>query len=101
MLLEQALLSSSKYCLVTIYADDWKSIFGDPTKFLFGLMTVVFHLILLLEHLVYRSNNKSTDEKKSDDEKGVEMSSEKDEKVSSDKHSVDENSVGVSLEEHS
>ena len=66
--------------LLMIYADDWKSIFGDPTKFLFGLMTVIFHLILLLQHLLYRSNNKSID-----DEESV--------KVSSDKHTV-----GIKLE---
>ena len=37
--------------------DDWKSIFGDPTKFGFGVMTVLFDFILLLQRVFYRNSN--------------------------------------------
>lgn len=51
--------------LFVLYADDWKSIFGDPTKFGFGALTVFFALILLFQHMLYRSNN--SDKKSSRD----------------------------------
>lgn len=46
----------------TALADDWKSIFGDPTKFGFGAMTVIFDLILLFQQLLYRGKSKNTKE---------------------------------------
>lgn len=34
------------------HADDWGSIFGDPTKFGFGLVTVVFEVLHYFQHYV-------------------------------------------------
>ena len=33
-------------------ADDWKSIFGDPTKFGYGLITVGFPAFHLFQHFI-------------------------------------------------
>lgn len=33
-------------------SDDWKSIFGDPTKFGLGMISILFDLIFLLQHFV-------------------------------------------------
>ena len=33
-------------------SDDWKSIFGDPTKFGLGMISILFDLIFLLQHYV-------------------------------------------------
>lgn len=32
--------------------DDWKSIFGDPTKFGLGAFSIVFDLLFMLQHYV-------------------------------------------------
>ena len=32
--------------------DDWKSIFGNPTKFGLGLITILFDLIFMLQHYI-------------------------------------------------
>ncbi len=38
-------------------ADDWDSIFGDPTKFGLGLFSVLFDLLFAVQHYVlYRSS---------------------------------------------
>ena len=40
----------------TLHADDWKSIFGDPTKFGFGLITLGFEVVHFCQHYVlYRA----------------------------------------------
>ena len=52
--------SSLDSLLLQCYTDDWKSIFGDPTKFGFGILTVIFAALLLLQHLLYRSNSNAT-----------------------------------------
>lgn len=38
--------------LITHLADDWTSIFGDPTKFLLGAFSVGFDLLFMLQHYV-------------------------------------------------
>ena len=38
--------------IVLISSDDWKSIFGDPTKFGLGMISILFDLIFLLQHCV-------------------------------------------------
>ena len=35
-----------------IDADDWKSIFGDPTKFGLGAFSILFDLLFMLQHYV-------------------------------------------------
>ena len=37
---------------ISISLDDWKSIFGDPTKFGLGMISILFDLIFLLQHCV-------------------------------------------------
>ena len=37
---------------IAFHADDWKSIFGDPTKFGLGLITLGFNIVHLLQHYV-------------------------------------------------
>lgn len=41
-----------KYKLYYIL-DDWKSIFGDPTKFGLGLFSVLFDVFFILQHYVF------------------------------------------------
>ncbi len=48
------------------YTDDWKSIFGDPTKFGFGALTVFFDVILLFQHVLYRGKNVSETDKRTE-----------------------------------
>jgi hypothetical protein len=39
-------------------ADDWVSIFGDPTKFGLGLFSVIFDIFFIVQHYVlYRHTN--------------------------------------------
>ena len=33
-------------------ADDWKSIFGDPTKFGLGVLSIAFDLVFMFQHYV-------------------------------------------------
>ena len=45
--------------LVLILVDDWKSIFGDPTKFGLGVFSIFFDVIFMFQHYVlYRSSRK-------------------------------------------
>ena len=47
----------SDTCVVTFAADDWGSIFGDPTKFGLGFFSILFDLLFMLQHYVlYRSS---------------------------------------------
>ena len=40
---------------LALHTDDWESIFGDPTKFGYGLITVGFEIIHFLQHyVIYR-----------------------------------------------
>lgn len=39
-------------CILSMSSDDWKSIFGDPTKFGLGMISILFDLIFLLQHYV-------------------------------------------------
>ena len=39
-------------CVLTVIADDWKSIFGDPTKFGLGALSIIFDLIFMFQHYV-------------------------------------------------
>ena len=32
--------------------DDWKSIFGDPTKFGLGLFSILFDVVFMFQHYV-------------------------------------------------
>jgi len=42
--------------------DDWKSIFGDPTKFGLGAFSVFFDVIFMFQHYVlYRKSNPKSD----------------------------------------
>lgn len=34
------------------YVDDWKSIFGDPTKFGLGVFSICFDLLFMFQHYV-------------------------------------------------
>ena len=44
------------------FLDDWKSIFGDPTKFGLGLFSVCFDLLFVLQHyILYRHPPASKD----------------------------------------
>ena len=36
--------------------DDWTSIFGDPTKFGLGIITILFDLTFMLQHYVLYRN---------------------------------------------
>lgn len=38
--------------MLSLSSDDWKSIFGDPTKFGLGMISILFDLIFLLQHYV-------------------------------------------------
>ena len=41
--------------LHALYADDWKSILGDPPKFAFGIITVGFEAVHFSQHyILYR-----------------------------------------------
>lgn len=40
-------------CVIFLLSlDDWKSIFGDPTKFGLGLFSIMFDLVFMLQHYV-------------------------------------------------
>ncbi len=41
--------------------DDWKSIFGDPTKFGLGVFSIMFDLLFMFQHYVLFRNAKDTD----------------------------------------
>ena len=42
---------------VSIVADDWESIFGDPTKFGIGMITASFCMFIVFQHFVlYRKS---------------------------------------------
>jgi len=34
-------------------ADDWASVFGDPTKFGLGLLSIIFDILFFLQHFVF------------------------------------------------
>ena len=36
--------------VVRLFADDWGTIFGDPTKFGLGLFSVIFDLFFMVQH---------------------------------------------------
>ncbi len=38
--------------MLLVSSDDWKSIFGDPTKFGLGMISILFDFIFLLQHYV-------------------------------------------------
>lgn len=41
--------------LLFIHSDDWKSIFGDPTKFGLGAFSICFDLLFMIQHyILYR-----------------------------------------------
>lgn len=43
-------------CLLIYFyfiADDWASVFGDPTKFGLGLLSVIFDILFFLQHYVF------------------------------------------------
>ncbi len=40
--------------------DDWKSIFGDPTKFGLGVFSIMFDLLFMFQHYVLFRNAKDT-----------------------------------------
>ena len=45
--------------------DDWRSSFGDPTKFGLGLFSIFFDVIFMFQHYVcYRKSDKSREEEK-------------------------------------
>ncbi|XP_008551440.1 cystinosin homolog [Microplitis demolitor] len=51
------ILSMLQMVLNAYNYDDWKSIFGDPTKFGLGFFSVTFDIFFILQHYVfYRSN---------------------------------------------
>ena len=41
---------------MSLAADDWQSIFGDPTKFGLGVFSIAFDLIFMLQHYVLFRN---------------------------------------------
>ncbi|KAB0799845.1 hypothetical protein PPYR_07725 [Photinus pyralis] len=43
--------------------DDWKSIFGNPTKFGLGAFTVLFQVLFMVQHYILYRNSPSTDGK--------------------------------------
>ena len=53
---DRPLTLSNRYCHYSfssfLHADDWKSIFGDPTKFGLGAISIVFDLFFMLQHYV-------------------------------------------------
>ncbi|XP_036360786.1 cystinosin homolog isoform X2 [Octopus sinensis] len=44
--------------LLSYNNDDWKSIFGDPTKFGLGVFSIAFDIIFCLQHYFFQKNNK-------------------------------------------
>ena len=53
-------LSHNIFCVsilifLFIHSDDWKSIFGDPTKFGLGAFSICFDLLFMIQHyILYR-----------------------------------------------
>ena len=46
--------------MLSFFLDDWKSIFGDPTKFGLGAFSICFDLLFMFQHYVlYRNPPKS------------------------------------------
>ena len=45
---------SSIIAYLYLLTDDWRSIFGDPTKFGLGMVSILFDVILLFQRCVYR-----------------------------------------------
>ncbi|XP_017486723.1 PREDICTED: cystinosin homolog [Rhagoletis zephyria] len=45
--------------------DDWISIFGDPTKFGLGLLSVIFDMLFILQHYVFYRTESNPPEKSS------------------------------------
>lgn len=41
-----------KLIIISIFLDDWQSIFGDPTKFGLGLFSVLFDIFFMIQHYV-------------------------------------------------
>lgn len=37
-------------CVVCLFLDEWKLIFGDPTKFGLGLFSVMFDILFMTQH---------------------------------------------------
>ena len=44
--------------LFSMLVDDWKSIFGDPTKFGLGVFSIFFDVIFMFQHYVLYRNRK-------------------------------------------
>ena len=45
------------YLLYFLFADDWGSIFGDPTKFGLGFFSICFDILFIVQHYcLYRGN---------------------------------------------
>ena len=44
-------------------ADDWKSIFGDPTKFGLGALSILFDVIFIFQHYVLFRGREPQEEK--------------------------------------
>ena len=42
-------------------ADDWGSIFGDPTKFGLGFFSILFDILFIVQHYFLYRNNESYD----------------------------------------
>ena len=38
--------------ILRTFIDDWKSVFGDPTKFGLGVISIIFDMIFLFQHWV-------------------------------------------------
>lgn len=46
---------------VVVFADDWGSIFGDPTKFGLGFFSILFDILFIVQHYCLYRNNESYD----------------------------------------
>lgn len=55
------MLSMLQMILNAYNYDDWKSIFGDPTKFGLGLFSVIFDVFFILQHYVFYRHSRYED----------------------------------------
>ena len=71
--------------------DDWKSIFGDPTKFGLGAFSICFDLVFMFQHyILYRHPPKNDDSgySKIDEQESEPLLGGRNEQIRHNKYSV-------------
>ena len=44
--------------VLSLFLDDWSSMYGDPTKFGLGVFSILFDTLFIVQHyVIYRNNS--------------------------------------------